>query len=299
MTVDYATANGTAIAGSDYTAASGTVTFLPGVTSQQITVPVLGDTTDEPNETFVVNLSAPVNATVADSQASVTITDDDPAPALAISDVSIAEGNAGTSTATFNVTLSSASGFAVTVNYATANGTAGAADYLAASGTLVFAPGDTSESVTVQVSGDTIDEADETFSVNLSAPGNATLADAQGTATITDDDPAPSITIGDVSLNEGNSGTTNATFTLTLSAPSGNTVTVDYATSNGTATAGTDYVAASGTATFIPGSGQTHGDCGHQRRCRASRPTKHSSSPSAVRPTPPSPTASPAGTHSE
>jgi len=97
VTIDYATASGTAtVAGGDYTPASGTLTFPVGVLSQPINVTIVGDAVDEPNETFVVNLSSPVNATLADSQATVTITDDDPAPVLTISDVSVNEGNGGT-----------------------------------------------------------------------------------------------------------------------------------------------------------------------------------------------------------
>ena len=169
MTVNYATANGTALAGSDYTAASGTLTFAPGQTSKTVTVNVTGDTAVEPNETFVVNLSAPSGATLFDGQGLGTILNDD-GPVLRINDVSKAEGNAGTSAAVFTVTLTPASTGTVTVNYATANGTALAgSDYTAASGTLTFAPGQTSKTVTVNVTGDTVAEPNETFVVNLSA----------------------------------------------------------------------------------------------------------------------------------
>ncbi|MFA5911139.1 MAG: Calx-beta domain-containing protein [Vicinamibacterales bacterium] len=254
ITVSYATANGSATAGSDYVAASGVVTFLPGETSQPITIAVTADAVDEPNEAFVINLGTPVNATMADAQGNVAITDDDPTPSLAITDPSVAEGNAGTATAVFAVSMSGASSSTVTVAYATANGTAGAgADYVAASGTVTFLPGEVATPITVSVIGDTLNEANESFVVNLSAPVNATLADVQGGGTITDDDPAPTITIADLSISEGNSGTKLASFTLTLSAASGQAVTVAYATANGTASAGSDYVAATGTATFAAG----------------------------------------------
>ncbi|HKA05799.1 MAG TPA: Calx-beta domain-containing protein, partial [Gemmataceae bacterium] len=175
-------------------------------------------------------------------------------PGLSISDASVTEGNTGTVGMVFTVTLSAPSTQPVTVNFATANGTAGASDYVSASDTLTFAPGETSKTITVQVIGDVLNEANETFFVNLSSPVNATIADGQGVGTILDDDPAPSLTIGDVSLAEGNRGTTPFIFTVTLSAASGQTVTVNYATANGTATtSNSDYTAKSGTLTFAPG----------------------------------------------
>ncbi len=257
VTVGYATANGTAtIADGDYLAASGTLTFAPGVTTQPVSVTVNGDVKAEPNETLLVNLSVPTNATILDSQGTGTITNDDGAPTLSINDVSVAEGNTGTATLGFTVTLSAASGQTVTVGYATANGTATIADgdYLAASGTLTFAPGVTTQPVSVTVNGDVKAEPNETLLVNLSVPTNATILDSQGTGTITNDDGAPTLSIDDVSVAEGNTGTATLGFTVTLSAASGQTVTVGYATANGTATiADGDYLAASGTLTFAPG----------------------------------------------
>jgi hypothetical protein len=450
VTVNYATANATATAGTDYTAATGTLTFAAGVTTQQFSVTVAGDTTSEPNETFGVNLTSPSNAIIGDAQGIGTITNDDSAPtptisaspssvvgggtvtvtfangpgnardwvavrsggvnrdwwylngtktapvtpvtsgnftvtmpaaagtyefrllendganllatsgnvtvtappSLTINDVSVTEGNSGTSTATFTVTLSPASAQQVTVNYATANGTATAgSDYAAASGLLTFATGVTTQTVTVTVNGDTSNEPNETFVVNLSTPSGATIGDGQGAGTITNDDaPAPptisavpgsvaaggsvtvtttngpgnrldwialrsggvnrdwwylngtktppvtgmtassfpvsmpaaggsyefrllendganvlatsgavtvtalpSFSINDVSVAEGAIATTNATFTVTLSAASASTVTVNYASANGSATAGSDYTAASGTLTFNAG----------------------------------------------
>ena len=118
-----------------------------------------------------------------------TITCGGPVPALSINSVSAAEGNAGTSAFTFTVTLSAASATPVTVQFATADGTATAgSDYTAASGTLTFAPGVTSQPVVVNVTGDTMVEGNETFVVNLSNPSGATIAVAQGTGTITNDD---------------------------------------------------------------------------------------------------------------
>jgi hypothetical protein len=189
VTVGYATANGTATAGSDYVATSGTLSFTPGQTSRTITVPVTGDVRDESTETFVVNLSSAVGATITDAQGAGTIVDNDPTPALSISDVSITEGNSGSKNATFTVTLSAASGQAITVGWATQNGTATApSDYATKSGSLSFAVGATSRSFTVSVKGDRLAEGNEQFFAVLSGAVNATIAKASGTATIVNDD---------------------------------------------------------------------------------------------------------------
>jgi LEA14-like dessication related protein len=257
VSVDYSTANGTATAGADYTPVSGTLTFNPGETVKNITVPIINDTMDEPNETFFVNLSNATNSTILDSQGQGTITDNDAAPTLSINDVAVAEGDTGTTNATFTVTLSAVSGLTATVNYATADGTATAgSDYQAASGTLTFNPGETTKTITVLVNGDTTFEPNETFVVNLTTPTNATILDNQGLGTITNDDaapPTPAFSIDDVSISEGNAGTKTVNFTVSLSPTGTQTVTVDYATANGTATAGSDYQSTSGTLTFALG----------------------------------------------
>jgi hypothetical protein len=251
VTVAYATSNGTAVAGSDYTATSGTLSFAVGITSRTVAVPVTPDTLDEVDETFNLVLSAPVGATLADATGVGTIVDDDALPTLAVADVSVTEG-AGS--AVFTVSLSALSGRAVTVAYATANGTATAgSDYTATSGSLSFAAGTRTLSVTVPVLGDALAESTESFLLNLTSPVNATLADAQATGTIVDDDGALSLSVADVGVTEGSSGTVNARFTVTLSAASSSAVTVAYATSNGTAVAGSDYTATSGRLTFAAG----------------------------------------------
>ena len=129
----------------------------------------------------------------------------------------------------------------VTVNYASSNNTATAgSDYTAASGTVTIAAGETSATFNVPVSADTLDEASETATMTLSSPTNATISDATGTLTIVDDDTAPTLSINDVSYTEyGSEG--NATFTVTLSEASAQNVTVDYASSDVSTTAGSDY----------------------------------------------------------
>jgi subtilisin family serine protease/subtilisin-like proprotein convertase family protein len=252
VTVGYATADGTAMAGSDYGPASGTLVFAPGDTSKTVVVPIAGDTQDEADETLLFNLSNPVNATLADSQAIATILNDE--SRLSIDDVTLVEGNSGQRTALFMVSLSAPSSHAITVNFATADGTAAApSDYVAAAGTLAFAPGQTSQTIGVTVKGDAQNEASDTFFVNLSGAANALLDDAQGLGTIANDDPLPAISVTDPSVTEGDAGTKNLNFTVSLAPASGRVVTVDYATLAGTATAGSDFQPASGTLTFNPG----------------------------------------------
>src|SRR5262249_46918368 len=196
-------------------------------------------------ETFSVTPSPPTNPTLSPDTALFRSTVNAAAPTLAINDVTVTEGNTGTVNANFTVRLSAASGRTVTVKYATANGTATApADYTAIPlTTLTFAPGRNADTYGKAVKVGPRDDANETFLVNLSPPTNATSADGQGVGTITDDDPTPTLAINDVTVTEGNTGTVNANFTVRLSAASGRTVTVKYATANGTATAPADYTA--------------------------------------------------------
>ncbi len=246
VTVQYATADGTATAPSDYTAAAlTTLSFPPNTTTKTITVPVKGETTFEPNETFFVNLSNPVNGSVADAQGQGTITNDDSQPTISINDVTVTEGNSGFVNALFTVTLSNASYQTITVQYSTADGTATAPDDYTAQSliTLTFSPGITLKKFPVPVKGDTIFEPTEIFFANLSNNTNATLADGQGVGTITNNDNQPTLSISDATVTEGNSGTINAVFTVSLSNASAQTITVDYATAEDTATAPGDYTA--------------------------------------------------------
>ncbi len=244
------TENATATAGSDYVAsAADTVVLPPLATQRTVTVPVLGDLVDEFDETFLVRLASPRVAVLGDSVGVGTITDDDVPPAFSVDDVSVAEGNADTTLATFTVTLSAPSGKLVEVLVGTANGTATAGeDYVAIAPpvALSFPAGGTTltRDVTVRVIGDGVVEPDETYFVNLSAPQNATVADSSGIGTIVNDDGVPVASVDDVSVAEGDAGSVNATFTVTLSAATVSAVRVVALTQNVTATAGVDYTAA-------------------------------------------------------
>ena len=195
VTVQFTTSNQTALAGSDYAATNGTLTFTAGQTNQSVIVRVNGDLLNEANETFTLHLSNAVNAVLANGVGAGTILNDDALPSLSISDASVAEGNAGATGAVFTVSLSAFSGQTVTVFYSTANGTATAgSDYTAISSTLLtFNPGETNKLLTVSVNGDGTVESNETFFVNLSGAGNALIADSQGLGTILDDDGLPGV----------------------------------------------------------------------------------------------------------
>jgi hypothetical protein len=253
VSVSYATGGGTATAGTDYTIANGTLSFGPLETTKTLTVQVKGDLVDETDETFFVSLSNPQNATLADTQGQGTIRDDDEGGALTIDDVSVAEGNTGTRDAVFTVSLGVPAPSAITVQYTVAAGTASANDFTPSTGGVVFQVGQSSRTLAVKVKGDLFDEDDETFFVRVTSAQGAPVSDGEGVGTILDDDLPPSLRVTDVTITEGNSGTKNATFVVSLSLASGKTITVGYGTADDTAVAGSDYVATSGVLTFAPG----------------------------------------------
>jgi Ca2+-binding RTX toxin-like protein/archaellum component FlaF (FlaF/FlaG flagellin family)/gas vesicle protein len=259
VTADYATADDTAIAGVDYTAKTGTLSFFAGQTEQTITVPIYGDTDFEPDETFKVTLSNVQNANLIDGEGTGSITNDEPPPIIpeiSISDIQVVEWNTGTDLAMFTVSLSEATTETVAVDYATADDSATAGvDYEPQTGTLTFNPGETEAYIGVTINGDTVVEPDETFKVNLSNVQNANLIDGEGTGTIENDDSSiiPEISISDIQVVEWNTGTDLAMFTVSLSEATTETVVVDYATADDSATAGVDYEPETGTLTFNPG----------------------------------------------
>ncbi len=218
VSFNIATANGSATAGTDYVAQSLTAQTIPAGSSTYIfTVLVNGDTLNEPSETFFVNVTSVLNAVVVDGQGVGTITNDDPLPQINTSDISVVEGNSGTTNAVVTVTLNAASGQTVTVNYATADATATApADYTNTTGTLTFTPGQTSRTITVPVIGETVPEANETFSVGLFGATNATINTPTSFVTITNDD-VP-VTVNPATLPNG---TVAATYNQTVTASGG------------------------------------------------------------------------------
>ncbi len=250
VTVDYATADRTAEATSDYAATSGTLSIPAGSTTGVIRVPVLDDDIDEPEEHFTVILSSPTNASIDDGEGEGTIDDDEATPALRIGDAAVTE--APGAEAVFAVTLSGPSSRDVAVDYATADGDAKAAsDYGTTNGTLIIPAGFTTGSIRVPILDDEIDEPDENFKVTLDSPSNATIDDEEGEAVIADDEATPALRIGDAAVTEAPGA--EAVFTVTLSTQSSRDVSVGYQTSNGAAEAGLDYTETSGVLTILAG----------------------------------------------
>lgn len=258
VTVVFATSNGTAVAGDDYAATNGSVVIPPGGVSAFATVAVNGDAGFEDDETVQIHLLEATNATIGTAQATGTIVNDDSAPSLAVGAVVQAEGDGGESLFAFPVTLSSAAAVPVSVTFATSNGTAVAGgDYAATNGTLTIAAGTATGFIHVAVQGDTTYEPDEGFSISLLGATNGIITNASAAATILNDDAPPALSIGGVTQNEYNGTFVHFVFPVTLSTPSLTPVTVDFATSNGTALAGGDYIATNGTLTIPAGSAGT------------------------------------------
>ncbi|MBN1261635.1 MAG: right-handed parallel beta-helix repeat-containing protein [Anaerolineae bacterium] len=254
FTVHYSTTGITAVAGQDFTHVAGTLTFNRGQSSKTLSAPALADALNEDTETFRMRLYQPQWVFIADGEGIASIADGSPQPALLINDQTATEGDVGNGgQAVFVVTLNTASGKTVTVDYTTVNGAALAGeDFAPAQGQLVFEPGVASRTIVVNLIGDDLREGNETFSVQLSNPSNAALGDATGQGTITDDD-TPACAVADSAAPEPESGVGVLVFIATLSKPSTQPVTVHYTTRPGAATPGSDYVATSGTLSFAAG----------------------------------------------
>ncbi len=184
VTVDYATSDGSAKAGEDYEQKYGTLTFPRDETEQTVSVRLIDDAVEDDGETFTLTLSDAKRATIADQYATGTIRNSED-PGLSVADASATEGSA----VVFTVSLSRSNSEPVTVAYATSGGTATSGiDFTAASGTLTFAANEMSKTVSVETTDDSAGEEDETFTLTLSSPTNATLTDASATGTINNDD---------------------------------------------------------------------------------------------------------------
>lgn len=272
VTFDWATGaapgGDAATVGSDFTAVSLTqATIAAGQTTVTLSVTLTGDTTDEADESFAVNLTNALLGgtnplTITQAQGIGTILNDDLKVTVSNA-VAIAEGNAGTSNLTFSIKLDAIPTHDVTVHYRTIDGTAtssvGFPDFTGfADATVVFHSGEQTKDVTVAVNGDSFSEAKESLKLKLTSVEGAALGTTtQATGEILNDDPGLSLAIDTPTVVEGDSGTTSLVFTVTLSGQVEvrDTITVDYKTVDGTARAGgvlPDYLASSGTLTFLP-----------------------------------------------
>ncbi|MGH1491596.1 MAG: Calx-beta domain-containing protein [Acidimicrobiales bacterium] len=262
VTVDVATADGTAIDLEDYVGGAGPLTITAGETEVSFDVVIVGDDIEEATEEFSVSLSNPVGATLGDDTATVIITDDDETvvvlPTLSIADASIAETDED-GVVEVTVTLSAASDTDVSFDVATADGTAvDLEDYVGGSGTVTIPAGVLSGTAPVPIIGDDIEEPTEEFTITLSNPVGATIADGTATVTIEDDDEALgdeiTISVSDVTVTELNDGLRNALVVFTLSRPAEQTVVVQFTTVDGTATlADNDYLTRAEELRFAPG----------------------------------------------
>ncbi|REJ53046.1 MAG: endo-1,3-1,4-beta-glycanase ExsH [Microcystis aeruginosa DA14] len=253
ITVNYATANNTATAGSDYTAKTGTLTFTPGQISQDIIISVNGDTAIEPDETFLINLANPSNALITDNQGLGTITNDDgdnTSVTLAVSPGSVTED--GTTNLVYTFTRTGVTTNPLTVNY-TLGGTATLnTDYTrtGTNNTVTFAAGSTTAKVTIDPTADTTVEPNETVILTLAAgTGYKVGTTTPVTGTITNDD-FPQLSINDITVVEGKDN--NAILTVTVDNPNPQPITFNYTTAPINATANVDYTSKTGTLTIAP-----------------------------------------------
>jgi glucose/arabinose dehydrogenase len=255
VSVGYVTADATATAPSDYAARSGTISIGKGKTSKTVTIPIKGDGTFEPSETFGLNLVSAVGAVIERGAGTIRIANDDAGPALAVSDVSIVEGDSGVPMVIFSIGLSTPATRTVAVSFAVNHTTTNGGDVQLKTGTVTIPAGQLDQSFQLKTFSDTTTEPNETFAVTLSNPINAALADPTAVGTILNDDPGSGsrIGIGDAAINEGNAGSRLLRFTVTLSVPSANPVTVSYATGAGTAHAPRDFATKSGAVTIPAG----------------------------------------------
>lgn len=239
------TADYSAISPTDYTGVTNLKVTIPaGQTSASVPIEIKGDHKYAPDKAFTITLSNPVNATLGNSTATVTILNDDYAPTINITPtLSISEGGTGTKLATLSVSLTGSSDQTISATYTTSDITAtstgtllnGGADYIASTGVVTFLPGETTKDITFTINGDMVYEPDETFGVTLSDIQNAIPGNLLSTVTLTNDDAIPTLSINNVSANEGNSATSPFVFTVSASGSSWQPFTFSYSTRDSTA----------------------------------------------------------------
>jgi hypothetical protein len=198
---------------------TGNVTFAAGETTKTITIDVIGDTIAENDETFAVTLTNPTGATITIATASGTIVNDDTNLAITPSSISQSEGNSGATVYAFTVNRTGVVSGSSTAQWSVAgigDHPANADDFGGSfpTGTVTFVAGETSQTITIEVSGDSIAENDETFAISLSGPSGATITTANAEGIIVNDDANLAITPNTISQQEGDSGKVLYTFTV-------------------------------------------------------------------------------------
>jgi hypothetical protein len=257
VTVNYSVSGTATGTGTDHNLASGTATINAGDLTTELSIAITNDVFDEYNETIIITLSSPTNASLGTTTThTYTIVDEDATPAIDFSTGS-SSGSEATTPGTIEVRLSAAAGRDASVDYAVTGGTAtsGGVDFTLASGTATITEGNLTTNISANINNDALDEANETFTVTLSSPTNASLGTNQTHIyTITDNDDPPSIEFADT-LSSGSEGITTANLQVSLSALSGLDASVNYSVAGtGTATGGgVDYTLVAGTATIVAG----------------------------------------------
>ncbi len=253
QTVPYTTANGSGLAGTDYVAQSGVLTFAPGVTTQAVTVTVLGNAAIQPNKTFFLDVTAPNGFITGDAVTQALIINDN-FPVATVAAAAVTRDAIASELVSVPVYLSQAAPFDTSVQVSTSNGTAGQGDYTSAAYTLIFPAGATKEVAEFTVAPGTNAQLNRTFDVSLAYPLGVTLDPNASVAPVTIvSNVLPTVSAADAALTTSVTGPSTLTFDVNLSASTPEPVTVNYATVDGTALAGTDYTAATGTLTFAPG----------------------------------------------
>lgn len=254
VSVAYEVVAGTAVSDFDYTATAGTLTFGVGESFLPLTIPIIDDVLDEADETAVIRLLNPTLGVIGTpGEATLTITDDDEPPTVQFSQTDFSVSESGV-TAIMTATLSVASGQAVTVDVASSNETAVVDnDYEQVAETITFAPGESSQTISLTVLEDLVEESAETVLLTLSNPVNATLGTPNpATLTILDNDSPPLVSFAAATVSESEDGGV-ALVPVVLQGETIKTITVEVTTSDGTAVAGEDYTATTETLSFAPG----------------------------------------------
>jgi len=255
ITLKYSTINGTAISPTDFVGATNQTLVIPAnQINPSLSIPIKGDVNIEGDETFTVRILSATNATLNDGVGIGKILNDDIVSVSLDKNLTLSEGNFGTKTANFVLRLSKPSAIPVRVAFNTLNGTAtNGTDFFGVNQVINFVPNQTTATVKVPIRGDKTFEPNESFSVRITNPVNATIGKNLVTATITNDDLKPKISISDAKIGEGSSGNRNILFNIKLTNPSSQYVSAFYSTINGSAKSPLDYNAKSGQITFSPG----------------------------------------------
>jgi hypothetical protein len=252
--VEYQTVDDTASAPLDYTYRKGLVMFPPGVTNQSIYLTINGDKISESNEVFGIIFGGHTNCVINKNKISCEILDDDPLPAVSVSDSSCIEGDFGVQKMVFIVELSNISSEVVTVEYSVASDSASnGSDFEGKTGVLVFPPGLLTQTLFINIIGDRIDEVNESFILKLKSVSHGVIGRGEAFGLIIDDDDLPEISVSDKTVVEGDSGSSVLIMPVKLSRPSSRTVRLNYKTSDVSAISGVDYEEKNGQLVFLPG----------------------------------------------